>query len=148
MTKDAQYVYSYFRYYDHNIVVGRLLTPSNGENPGLETKLDNSFSPTCHKYCHDPACWGYSRGIDAEKTWDATWDELSDNGVDITMLYVLQGGYGYGYATFAGRRDSNSGHFYSTAPFYDTLNWDERVVAKTLYMDDCRNVFTVLMGSS
>ncbi len=56
-----------FRHHGHNATISR-----HGEaittDIGLEKNLYASFTPSCYRYCHDPACWNRYYDVYAQQT--------------------------------------------------------------------------------
>ncbi len=41
----------------HNAIISRHAGEAITTDIGLEKNLYASFTPSCYRYCHDPACW-------------------------------------------------------------------------------------------
>ena len=113
-----------FRHHGHNAIISRYAGDVITSDFGLETSLYSSFTPSCYRYCHDPACWNKYYHVDADRTVMDTWPKLSNSNWPF-MLFTLQAHYGnYNYA---GRRDSSTGVI-NGGPVVGTNLWDTRVV--------------------
>ena len=117
-----------FRHHGHNAIITRYAGNAITTDFGLETSLYNSFTPSCYRYCHDPACWNSFYHVDAHRTVVDTWPKLS-NSISAFMLFTLQDRFSLD--NFVGRRDSSTG-LINGGPILGTCTWDTRVVEKQI----------------
>ena len=88
-----------FRHYGHNIVVGRVILPSNGNEPSdISGKFWAAYAPTYDENCWDPACWSRQTKLNSQPSVRDTWSNLNDQGLTPVMLHMFTSGIGYGIA--------------------------------------------------
>ena len=101
-TVKGQY-YHLFRYYGHNIVVGRILKPYSTRYPrGLSQKFSNALQIHWKSECRDWTCWSRYSRVNARPTVEATWNNLYGQGITPIMLHVLRGNTNGAVVTSAG----------------------------------------------
>ena len=120
--------HSVFRHHGHNAIISRRTGNVITTDLGLEKNLYDSFTPTCYRYCHDPACWNKYYHVYARQTVVDTWDKLGKLNI-LNMLFVVQ--HRFSFSNYAGRRDSSTG-LLNGGPVSGTCLWDKRVVEKQI----------------
>ena len=137
--------YHLFRYYDHNIVVGRFLTPPPYRDIGLSSAFSSAFSSDCVKFFHF-----YIIKPMATKTYH----NLNSQGWSIPLLFMLQGGHSYSVYGFLqnGRAlmmsSDGEGHqtlaSSQTDESIDIYGQDSRVYITTMSSGGCSGLAVVL----
>ena len=146
--------YHLFRYYGHNIVVGRFLTPPPHRDIGLSSAFSSAFSSDCVKHCgwH---CWGstyYTYYIVSMAK--ETYHNLNSQGWSMPLLFMLQGGHSYSVYGFLQNGGtlmmSSDGEGYQTLASSQTDQSteidgrDSRVYITTMSSGGCSGLAVVL----
>ena len=88
-----------FRHYGHNIVVGRVILPSNGNEPSdISERFRAAYTPTFDHVCSDYWCWSKHDKLNAEQSVLNTWNNLYNQGLYPVMLHMFTSGIGSGIA--------------------------------------------------
>ncbi len=132
-----------FRHHGHNAIISRYAGAAITSDFGLETSLYASFTPSCYKYCHDPACWNSYYHVYADQTLRDTWSKVS-NSISPIMMFTLQDRFSLD--NFAGRKDSSTG-LINGGPVFGTCTWDTRVVESQIKTTcDNKSLKMMLLG--
>ncbi len=135
-----------FRYHGHNVVVTRYAGDTVTTGNDLEQDLMASFTPTCRRYCHDPACWNRYWHVDCEITNKDTFDKLVKLAY-VELFHVIQSRFDI--YNFVGRTYSDTGKVDFGSISGSSCEWDRRVVQKTIKTTcDNQSAVMMLLGTS